>query len=89
MTTDENKERSATPNIQPIAQSEFAELNPSKALLLHSDVWRWNPVEVFLDPNELKKAWQILIVQADPKKRRNILSEMLAVRKEKIKDVKG
>ncbi len=89
MTTDENKERSATPNIQPIAQWDFIKLNSVKALIFDGEVDHWNQSGAPLKLEQLEESWRRLAVEIDPQKRKQKLSNILATLGETSRDVEN
>jgi len=88
MTTDENKERSATPNIHTIAQWDFIKLNSVKALVFDGEVDHWNQVGAPLKREQLEESWRS-IVKIDPQKREQKLSNILTTLEKKIRDVEN
>jgi len=89
MKTDENKERSATPNIQTIAQWDFIKLNSVKALIFDGEVDHWNQSGAPLKLEQLEESWQTLIVETDPRKREQKLSNILTTLGETSRDVEN
>ncbi len=89
MKTDENKERSATPNIQTIAQWDFIKLNSVKALIFDMEVDYWSQGGEPLKLDQLEESWRRLAVEIDPQKREQKLSDILTTLGEKIRDVEN
>ncbi len=89
MKTDENKERSATPNIQTIAQWDFIKLNSVKALIFDGEVDYWSQGGEPLKLDQLEESWRRLTVEIDPQKREQKLSNILTTLGEKIRDVEN
>jgi len=87
MNTDENKERSATPNIQPIAQWDFIKLNSVKALIFDGEVDYWNQSGTPPKLEKLEEYWRRLIVDIDPQQREQNLANTLATLGKKIRDI--
>jgi len=89
MNTDENKERSATPNIQTIAQWDFIKLNSVKALIFDGEVEHWNQSGTPPKLEKLEEYWRRLIVDIDPQQREQNLANTLATLGEKIREVEN
>ena len=87
MNTDENKERSATPNIHTIAQWDFIKLNPLTALIFDGEVEHWNQSGTPPKLEKLEEYWRRLIVDIDPQQREQNLANTLATLGKKIRDI--
>jgi len=88
MKTYENKERSATPNIQPIAQWDFIKRNPLKALIFDGEVDHWNQSGAPLKLEQLEESWRRLIVDLDPQRDQKLASTLTTLG-ETIRDIEN
>jgi len=88
MNTDENKERSATPNIQTIAQWDFIKLNSVKALIFDGEVEHWNQSGTPPKLEKLEEYWRRLIVDLDPQRDQKLASTLTTLG-ETIRDIEN